>query len=271
MKTHDTGDLVVRELAWDTRHFGIRMGVLEAPDSKRGFDAAEAAALVRAAVAQARTLGYRQLTARAGPWDTAWIHALEASGFQLVDTLVTWELLLTEALGSHSGSAAVQIRTAAEADAPALKAIAKRAFADRSIWLDRFHADPRIPVERADALYETWVQNSVAPSTPGDAMADMTLTAEVGGVLAGFLTGRVVRTALELVGQVSLNAVEAAYRGRGVYRALVEASLRWFAEQGCRRVRVRTGLASHPIHRTWQRLGAIMVMEEHTFHWWGAA
>lgn len=261
-------DLVVRELAWDTRHFGVRMGVLETPDGPAETERGGLSAAARAAVAQAAAAGYQQLTARAGPWDTTWIHALESSGFRLVDTLVTWELGLEKPPSVRSASPVLRIRPAAAADVPALRGIAKRAFADRTIWFDRFHADPRMPEGRADALYETWIQNSVTPPTPQDSMADAAWVAETQGVLAGFLTGRLSHTASESLGVVSLNAVDAPYRGRGVYRVLVDTALLWFRQQGCRSVRVRTNVASHPVHRTWQRLGATMVSVEHTFHWW---
>lgn len=260
-------DLSVRELAWDTRHFGVRMGILEPPEGASPLGTPEVTALVRTAVSQAATAGYQQLTARSGPWETAWIHALEAAGFRLVDTLVTWELALS-ALPSSRRPSVLTIRPAAATDLAALQAIAKQAFADRAIWLDRFHADPHISPERADALYEAWVQNSVNPRTPTESMADATFVAETHGSVAGFLTCRLLGAVGEPVGQVSLNAVEAAHRGQGVYRGLVDAALVWFGTQGCRRVQVRTNLASHPVHRTWQRLGAVMAAEEHTFHWW---
>ena len=262
-------DLLVRALAWDTRHFGVQMGLLEAPAGSIEAGSNGLSAAVRAAVAQAAAAGYRQLTARAGPWNTAWIHALESSGFRLVDTLVTWELDFAKPPSQYGRSSSTfRIRFATASDVPALRAIAKRAFADRSVWFDRFHADPRIPGDRADALYEAWIQNSVIPPTPEESMADATWVAETQGTLAGFLTGRVLRTSSECVGHVSLNAVDTPYRGQGVYRALVETALPWFRQQGCRGVRVRTNVASHPVHRTWQRVGAVLVAEEHTFHWW---
>ena len=228
------------------------------------------AAAIQAAVTQARAQGIRQLAARVDACDTALIHALEGSGFRLVDTLAIFELRLGQdgILREVSLPEGVAIRLAAAADVPVLMDMARRTFSDRALWRDRFHADPHIPDALADELYAQWVKNSIAPDAPGDSMADVAWVAVVEGRLAGFLTGRLDRSQGTLVGAVSLNAVDAPYRGRGIYRALVRGSMPWFWQKGCALIRVRTSLASHGVRRTWTQLGAFPVSNEHTFHWW---
>lgn len=254
----------IEELPWDSRHFGIRMGVLAAPEGLQ--DHPRLVEEVAAAIAQARAEGFHQVMARATPHQVRLIHALEALGFRLVDTLVTLELDLSRPLSRVAVPDAAVIREGVAADAPALMAIARRAFTDTSVWLDRFHADPRIPQEQANELYAQWVKNSVAPAAPAESMADCAWVVQVGGHLAGFLTCRVA----DGNGVVSLNAVEAAYRRQGLYAALVQTAVSWFRQQGCRRVQIRTNLVSHGVLRTWQRLGAVPVAEAHTFHWWAS-
>lgn len=257
----------VEALAWDTRHFGRSMGSVRIPPAWVAQPIAQLRADLEALVNTAAAQGYHQLTVRAEPRQVALIHALEEAGFHLVDTLVTLECALDDVRPAPA-RLEVTIRSAVKADVAALMEIARQAFADRAVWLDRFHADPNIPSDQADDLYAQWVKNSVAPDHPVDTMADATLVAEMEHRIAGFLTCRLVNIDGLPGGVVSLNAVDASCRRRRVYRALAERSLEWFRTRGCRRVRVRTSLISHGVQRTWQRLGAVQVAEEHTFHWW---
>lgn len=263
--------LSIDPLAWDSQHFQCKMGCLGHPPglTAQAMSDKEMKRLVRDALDTAERDGYQCLMARAFPMEIGRHHALEACGFRLMDTLVTWELMFHHGAAPPVVSApqGATLRQARVADVPALMALARRAFADRTVWLDRFHADPRIPSERADEVYAQWVKNSVAPDHPDVAMANIVWVAEVEGVIGGFLTARVVGTQVK-VGIVPLNAVDSPYRRRGVYRALAETAVSWCRAQGCDRVQVRTSSSSFGVHRTWQRLGAALVAVEHTFHWW---
>lgn len=250
-------------LAWDTKHFGFRMGQVSFQRDPVAFTASAPA---QAAVEEARQQRFHALVARAHPHDIGLIHALEEAGFRLVDTLVSFQLDLiahppTPAQFSH-------VRVAREADVEPLMALARRAFADRSVWLDRFHADPHIPAERANELYALWVKNSVAPEKPEESMADVTLVSDCPEGISGFITCRIFHVEGKKQGTVSLNAVDMRFRQRGVYRDLVHAALLWFQSQGCSKIQVRTNIASHGVRRTWKSFHAVPSTEEHTFHWW---
>lgn len=263
----DTVNYQLELLSWDTRHFGVRMGWLELPPAPRSEPEA---ATIKAALVDARQQGFRQLMCRTVPRDVALIHALEAAGFRLMDTLVTMALDLGDPPLALLGKVfhATEIREATANDVASLKVIAERAFSDPQIWLDRFHADSRLSRDKqAEVLYVKWVENSVAPPTPADSMADCTFVAEpAGGQIAGFIT--CVRARGTAPAKVSLNAVDAYARRHGVYRALVHRALEWFREQGEPIVTVRTSVTSVAVQRTWIRFGAVPVQVEHTFHWW---
>ena len=261
----------IRALEWDTRHFGLRMGTLEYAQDFAAQPHDVLLAGVRHAVNEASTAGFQQLTARAAIQDILLIHVLEEFGFRFVDALVTYEYLLEHAtaLPPVTTLPGTAVRAAVPADAMPLMALARKAFADRRIWLDRFHCDPRIPQERADELYAQWIKNSIAPENPADAMADHTLVATVNDQVAGFLTCQLKPgPANNQIGIVSLNAVDAPFRGRGVYKSLVVQSIRWFKDRHCTSIRVRSSLASHAVRRTWMHLGALPTLNEYTFHWW---
>lgn len=251
----------VQELPWDSRHFGIRMGELSFAS---GIEEAPFKGLVEAALKEARAAGLRQLMARAHPSQIRLIHALEENAFRLVDTLMTLELTIPSK--TPAPPELPPVRLANGKDLPGLMQLAREAFADREVWLDRFHADPHIPKEKADGLYAEWIRNSVQPNSPEESMADCTLVAEVDGTLAGFIT--CVRSNGNRPGKIPLNAVDKPFRGQGIYRSLVLRSLAWLREHDTQTVWVRTSVFSQPVQRTWIRLGALPKFVEHTFHWW---
>jgi len=208
--------------------------------------------------------------------DVALNHALGAKGFRLMDTLVTYLLDLRHVQLDPSRhvqmGAPPIIREAVPDDVPVLEEIARASFADRNIWLDRFHADPRIPKAKADDLYVQWIRNSITPQPADEAMANATFVAETPDprtrTIAGFLTCRRGGARSLEPGVVSLNAVAKLFRGRGYYWHLVHHAIQWFRDEGMTAVSVRTSVASQAVQRTWIRLGAIPGKFEHTFHWW---
>lgn len=225
---------------------------------------------VRAALAEAGRDGFRHLMTRLSPKAVERIEWLRRAGFSLMDTLVTLELPLngrTVPPEPARTAYAQTVRHAAPGDQTPLMAIAREAFADRTIWLDRFHADPGLRANgRADELYAQWIANSVAPPSAPESMADQVLvTVSDRGALTGFIT---CQRHADGHGIVPLNAVERAARGHGVYRVLVHHALRWFREQQVPRLTVRTSVTSLAVQRTWIRFGALPMATEHTFHWW---
>ncbi|MBI4314256.1 MAG: hypothetical protein HY594_05525 [Candidatus Omnitrophica bacterium] len=253
-------------LIWDSQFFGVQAGKILPPDSLGNSPER----YVQEALQEAQAQGIRWLTARAHPWQTPWIHALEAAGFQLVDTLVTLGLDLKNSNFFWQGSPTPRIAPAdraSDAELKTLMQLAKDAFADRSIWLDRFHADPRVPAGKADDLYAQWVKNSIRPDSPEQSMADQTFVCRVDGLPVGFITCQIKESGRR--GIVSLNAVDAAYRKRGIYQELILCALNWFSlEKKCEEVRVRTNISSHGVRKAWARFQAVPIAEEHTFHGW---
>lgn len=260
---------MIEKLDWDTRHFGVPMGRFNWPEGNQPH-----AESVTAATQQAKQLGLKQLMARAHPSEMEKIHALQSAGFHLVDTLITLEVDLRKNPPKERENSrfilppTLTINKATENDIPRLEALAEDAFADSTIWLDRFHADPKISKEKANALYAQWVRNSVAPKSSSTSMADCTFMAEVSGTLAGFLT--CVLDSKADHGKVSLNAVHKFYRSRGIYGAMIFKALTWFLENNRPVISVRTSIFSHAVQKAWIRIGAVPTDVEHTFHWWAA-
>ena len=199
--------------------------------------------------------GVQYLTCRVPAADVASVHALEQRGFLMLDTLLTFSLDSGDAI---TDSTSTCIRAHREEDGPALRAIAARAFR-----YDRFHADPDIPPERADALHATWIENSCK------GYADAVLVAEGDGVPRGFVTCRLGRRTERLPAclpaGIELIATDPAARGRGIGAALVRGAVRWCAGNGATFVGVSTQARNTSAVRLYQRAGFAYRHASHFF------
>jgi ribosomal protein S18 acetylase RimI-like enzyme len=130
--------------------------------------------------------------------------ACETAGFRLADTRVQ---LRREGAPSPRGASSVRLRPARSEDRLAVAALAGKSFRG-----SRFHQDPSIPMERADALKAAWASNFFIGQR-GDGMA----VAEAKGQVIGFLLYLLRERTLV----IDLVAVDGTHRGQGVGAGLV--------------------------------------------------
>jgi len=233
-----------RLLAWDSDFFGVRVARVH----PGRLTPATASAVMGWCEAHAIDLLYFLADAD----DPLTIGLAEDYGFRLVDLRVTLDRPLD---GAQALRAPDAVRPVRPADLPALQAIARTGFAQ-----SRFYADPRIPDERAAALYETWVtQRAQDP-------AAHVLVAEMEGQAAGFIT--CLRSGAQ--GTIDLFAVGEGARGRGLGQALVSAALDWFAGQGAAGVSVVTQGRNLAAQRLYQRCGFVTCAMQLWYHRWFA-
>ena len=244
------GLCVLEPLDWDSRVLGFsaaRLDVVCAPASE-----ATTAAVIEPAIAAARHLGIRHLSARVDAADDAAIHALEAAGFLNVDALLTFAAGPTVLLdaAAHAG---IPMRIASPADASPVAAIAERAFRH-----GRFHSDPDITPERASGVYRTWATACCEGSA-----ADAVIVAEPGGEIAGFVACRMLAdTAAHLdraTGTIPLIATSERSQGQGIGAALVAAAAAWFRGRQAAAVEIGTQLRNVPAARLYERCGFRLV------------
>ena len=148
------------------------------------------------------------------------------------------------------GASAVglSVRPAAQKDRVALQEIAGRAFD-----LSRFAADPFFSGEDVAAFYRQWIGNLC------DGLAAEVLVAEADDEVAGFVSCSLESKAS---GRIPLIATSDAHRRQGVGRALVDASLGWFAAAGLREVFVKTQLANYSALGLYQSCGFRVAVAE---------
>lgn len=246
---------IARTLAWDSAFFGVPMGRIEYVIGSRAV--ADAAVAGATAALQAR--GVAHISARADVEDIGLVTTLEAHGFRMMDALVTY----TTRPGKEPPNVVREvgtIRAMRDDDGPELVRIAAEAYRG---FRGRFHLDPSIPDEKADAFYAEWARQTVART-----MADTVLVAEgASGQLLGFLGFR-RREPVSSVGGVpvfggGLGACRADTPG--AYAGLIRAGTVWAHE--------RDGVAecqtqnyNFPTIRIYEAVGAHYVRAEYTLH-----
>lgn len=251
-----------RRLAWDSTFFGLPMArvdhVIGADSSAPGVADGALAACLEAL----RADGVRHVSARVDAADIAAIGVLESHGFRLMDGLVTyiWRP------GRDQASAAVrdrgQIRPLEPRDAEPLIALATTAYRG---FRGRFHLDPHIPDDRADALYVEWARQCVSAQ-----MADTVLVSERGdGTLLGFLAFRRREPVSTSTGTAIFGAGLGASRSDapGAYAGLIRAGTRWAHARGGV-AECQTQNYNFPTVRIYEAVGAHYVRTEYTLHAW---
>jgi GNAT superfamily N-acetyltransferase len=260
------GLALLAELPWDTRVVGRRMTLIRSLAAKP--QPAERAVILErlldSVLREAETRGVECLVHRPSTDDAPAIHALEQRGFLLVDTLLDYVYDFTpeRELPSSAGPAGVQVRSARAADLDGLLEVARRAFAGHC---GRFHADPRIPQQAAVRVYEEWIRSSL------EGFADWILAAEIGGAIAGYSAWKrpseaEARHGIAL-GHYSIGAVDPAYSGRGLFRALTLEGMRRLSGE-VSLVEGPTHAANVPVQRAYASLGWRVAGARHGFHRW---
>jgi hypothetical protein len=248
--------VVARRLAWDSAFFGVPMARVEYLFADTPGTQWHA---LRMCLDALQAEGVRHVSRRVDVADVASAAPLEELGFRLMDTLLTY--------ASRPGLEPAQpvqsrgrIRPLRDADVEGLLEITRVAFRD---FRSRFHADPRLPRERADRFYEEWARQSFAGS-----MAERVLVSEEdSGELLGFLAFRRREPVSAVTGIPVFGGGVGACRldKPGAWKGLIHAGTVWAHENGGV---AETQTPSHnvPSIQGFQAVGAHMVRGEFTFH-----
>ncbi len=240
-----------RILDWDSEQFGVgaaRLDLLEASGSYREARG-QKHELLASVLEQCRQAGIRHLSARVDTGDLTTIHALEETGFELIDGIQTFLL----SLNGDQAVAPPGTRLFESRDLTQILEIGKSVF-----LFDRFHADAALSPGVADRLHENWTRNCCLGTA-----ADAVVVAEEEGRVASYVTCQADREAGR--GLIILAATAEWARGRGAARRASAAALHWFASQGLATVEVGTQLRNIPAARLYESLGFRLTRTSLTF------
>lgn len=177
------------------------------------------------------------------------IHAIEQSGFRLVDVYVNL-VAETTAFGKMEGEVDPHIRKASMEDLSSLKKLGSTVF-----YANRLYNDPFILKEKADAFYAQWVENSVLGK-----VADLVLVWEEDGEVIGFVT-------LQRKEHIPLIGVSEKKRGQGIAKKLIQGALSHFLHWKVPKVEIETQLTNVPALRAYLACGFKIVDSHATFSW----
>jgi dTDP-4-amino-4,6-dideoxy-D-galactose acyltransferase len=239
-------------LEWDTNFFGRRIGRL----NSRSLSPA----VVEQTDAWCRTNAIDCLYFPAEASDPATVRLAEANGFHLVEVRLIFERKLdTWQVGAPSRARPdLVVRPSQASDIPALQEIARSSYVD-----SRFYFDEHFSEEQWSAYYRHWIAKSVSGG------ADLALTAEIGGEIAGYITGLIDREKNE--GVYELTGVKQSARRAGVGQELFRAGVDWFAEQGFPSMWLATQGRNVPTQRMVQRYGFLTKDCQLYYHKWYSA
>ncbi|MDD5557015.1 MAG: hypothetical protein PHN82_07180 [bacterium] len=249
-----------RPLSWDSSIFGVRMGHVPLFVHGEGASREDLAALRDALLDRCRADGYAHLNVRADADDFPLIHCLEAAGFFLTDTIVTYIFIPRRQELGH-GKYLFKTRLYRPEDHDGVLRVAEEAYRG---FIGRYHADPRLPRERCDRLYRLWAERILDAG-----IAERIIVAERKGKVVGFLGYRLKRDILDATGVkvVGGGLGGCLPEGFGAYVAILEEAMR----EGMRRYDMQdfeTQLGNVNIVRVYQKLNFEYARARHTFHAW---
>ena len=201
-----------------------------------------------ALTAAAAGAGVGLLSARLAEDDAAGRRLLENAGFRAIGTLITYRLDMRDGFPEQDAG----VRVAGPDDAGSCARIAKAGHRT-----DRFHADPLIPGEIADAIKVAWVQNAFA------GRADRILVCDEGGEVVGFN----LCIWRPPVGVIDLIAVAGHARGKGAAGRLISAMARAATADGLEMIEAGTQEANVAARALYRRLGFEPARHRTDFHW----
>lgn len=169
---------------------------------------------------------------------------LEPMGFRAVEDLVTFE--------SHVDRMAEALPCAMPEDAERVGALARRAF-----HCTRWHLDPKIPDETANAYKAQWAKNAVR----GRAIAVLVSHGKTRDIL-GF--NALMAQGHTLV--IDLIAVAPEWQGHGIGRALVDGAFAFASNHGYARIRVGTQSVNVASRRLYEAMGFQEMSRDRTWH-----
>jgi hypothetical protein len=256
----DEAAVVGRALPWDSQFFGVPMGRLDYVLSSAGASSDHLDAAISKTIAAARAAGLRHLSARVDVADLRVMGLLEAAGFRTMDALVTY--IKRPRKDPHPDVRPVgTIRDATPADTDAIIAITEEAYRG---YRGRFHLDPHLSSERADALYTEWARASANRT-----MADTVIVAEdAAGGVSGYLAYRRREPVSSVASPVFGGGLGAVRRDSpGAYTGLIQAgSMRAHAAGAVSECQTQN--YNFAVIRVYEAAGFHYVRAEYTLHAW---
>ena len=262
------GFIIYNDSPWDSRIIGRRMGSVQhfavTRDGSAGAEILHG--LISELIQTLAKRGTECVLCKVQSSELAEIHALEQSGFLLMDTLLDFVFDFSrtplEKVPFPERDEQLSIRPATAADLPAIIDINEKSFGN---YFGRYHADPQISADAATRIYAEWVRSAF------QGWADWILVAEMGHQIAAYGLWRKPREAEERnrlrVAHYDLAAIDPKFRSRGLWTALMHEGM-LIAHDFAQYLIGPVHVSNYPVHHLLQKFGWSTAGARHSFHKW---
>ena len=169
------------------------------------------------------------------------------------DTLVTFSSDLRAQPGALEPT--FELRNATKNDRSGIEKLFYAAFAG---YPNHYGANPLLDPGLAIAGYVEWAMQHVG------ADGKLCWAACIDGQIAGLACTSIDRQNGECVG--NLHAVLPSYAKRGIYTALIRATLQYCTAHAHKRLQISTQVGNIKVQRVWAKLGFVPEQAQHTYH-----
>ncbi len=198
----------------------------------------------------------RLVTVRCDAAELSAAQTIVAHGGNLMDTVVTMEAVQLDTAVSRLPAADGLVRVGGEGDAEVIDLLAREAFSD---YVNHYRADPRLDEQAVTDAMAEWTVSFARPTSH-----QAILLGHDASAVQAFAAMKVSGDTAEGV----LHGVSRQGRGRGWYKGLLIAGMRWGEERDCKRMTVTTQLHNLTTQRTMAGLGMRICGARYTFHLW---
>jgi dTDP-4-amino-4,6-dideoxy-D-galactose acyltransferase len=262
------GFIIYTDSLWDSRIIGRRIGTVKhlavTSDDPAGVGILRE--LINELTHSLADRGTECVACRVQSSELATIHALEQSGFLLMDTLLDFVFAFSQTGAEETNfrprDQRLRIRRAEARDLPVLMAMNERAFAN---YFGRYHADPQIPSGTATRIYAEWMRSAF------EGWADWIPVGEIDGKIAGSAIWRRTLAAKDKnspgVAYCDMVVVDPEFQGSGLGTALMRYGMD-VARDIAQYVVGPVHICNYSIQRTLQKVGWKIFGARHSFHKW---
>ena len=241
-------------LPWDSQVLGCPSGSVGGLWSKGSYaeQCHRLETVLKACIADAEAHGVHFLSTRLPEGNIASLHVVEAAGFRIIESFLTFRRKTAGEIPFDRGSD-FHIRVAQPDEMETVASIAHRAFQSF-----RLRIDPQIPESRARHSRREWVRNGFK------GRAEAIYVAETENHLVRFVLLR-SKTDTEKMGEIELIAVEPEFHSRGIGKALVARAVRYYQGKTSE-IQVGTQAKNLRAIQLYTRMGFSIVCSELSFH-----
>ena len=243
-----------RFLPWDSQMLGCSSGSIGGlwGEGDYAVQYHRLETVLNACIADAEGHGVHFLSTRLPEDELAVLHAVEAVGFRIIESFLTFSRKTAGEIPRNDESD-FQIRLAQLDEMEPVASIAYRAFQSF-----RLRVDPQLPDSRARHSRREWVRNGFK------GRAEAIYVAKSDNRLVGFVLLR-SKVETEKVGEIELIAVDPAFHGRGIGKALVAAAIRHYQGETSA---IQAGTQAKNLQAVglYVRMGFSLIRSELSFH-----